>query len=200
MYDQGACHALGWLAGRLGGWLGGWLRPREAQIGPERRSLDRTSLSCAWLEAPHQQIYDHGGSPLISLWNPRGSPRGLSLGFQTGIHFKPMVSPQAELRPGRLPTNRITTREAPHKRFYDQGAYVPTKRITTRALAGWLVGWRNDDQGACLALGWLAGWLVGGLAGWLRPREPREAQRGGAWICRRNKPVMRLAGGSPQED
>ena len=36
----------GWLA------LAGWLRPREAQRGPERRSVDRTSLSCAWLEAP----------------------------------------------------------------------------------------------------------------------------------------------------
>ena len=42
-----ACHALGWLAGGLAGWL----RPREAQRGPERRSVDRTSLSCAWLEA-----------------------------------------------------------------------------------------------------------------------------------------------------
>ena len=34
------------------------------------------------------------------------------LGFQTEIHFKPRASPQAELRPGRLPTSRITTREA----------------------------------------------------------------------------------------
>ena len=46
-----------WLAGWLGGWLVGCLRPREAQRGPERRSMDRTSLSCAWLEAPHKQIY-----------------------------------------------------------------------------------------------------------------------------------------------
>ena len=52
----------GWLAGGLAGWL----RPREAQRGPERRSVDRTSLSCAWLEAPHKQIYNQGGSPQIS--------------------------------------------------------------------------------------------------------------------------------------
>ena len=53
---------------------------------------------------------------------------------------------------------------------YDQGA-------------GWLAGWRNDDQGAYPALGWLAGWLG---AGWLaeaqrgpeRPETPREAERG----------------------
>ena len=51
-YDQGACHALGWLAGWLAGWgLAGWLSPKEAQRGPERQSVDRTSLSCAWLEA-----------------------------------------------------------------------------------------------------------------------------------------------------
>ena len=49
--------------------LAGWLRPREAQRGPERRSVDRTSLSCAWLEAPHKKIYDQGGSPQIFVWN-----------------------------------------------------------------------------------------------------------------------------------
>ena len=77
-------------------------RPREAQRGPERpREADRgyihrTSLSCAWLEAHHKQIYDQGGSPQISLCNPRGSPRGLPPGFQTEIRFKPRTSPQAE--------------------------------------------------------------------------------------------------------
>ena len=59
--------------------------------------------------------------PSLCSWNPRGSPRGLLLGFQTEIHFKPRASPQAELRPGRLPTSRFTTREAPHKQIYDQG-------------------------------------------------------------------------------
>ena len=54
----------GWLAGgisKLASWLAvglaGWLakaqkgreRPREAQRGTEKRSVDRTSLSCAWL-------------------------------------------------------------------------------------------------------------------------------------------------------
>ncbi len=50
-YDQETCHALGWLAGWLGGRLAGWLRPREAQRGPEMRSVERTSLSSAWLKA-----------------------------------------------------------------------------------------------------------------------------------------------------
>jgi len=36
------------------------------QRSPERRGVDRTSLSCAWLEAPHKQIYNQGGSPQIS--------------------------------------------------------------------------------------------------------------------------------------
>ena len=44
------------------------------------------------------------------------------IGFQTEIHFKPRASPQAKLRPGRLPTSRITIREAPHKQNYHQGA------------------------------------------------------------------------------
>ncbi len=113
------------MAGWLAAWrMAGWLRPRkarEAQRGPERRTVDRTSLSCAWLEAPHKQIYDQGSSPQISVCNPRGSPRGLPLEFQTEIHFKPRASPQEELRLGRLPTSRVTTREAPHKQNYDQG-------------------------------------------------------------------------------
>ena len=86
------------LAGWLAGWGAGWLA--EAQRGPERRSVDRTSLSCAWLETPHKKIYDQGCSPQISLWNPKGSPRGLPLGFQTEINFKPRAS---------------------HKQTYDQG-------------------------------------------------------------------------------
>ena len=53
-YDQGTCHALGWLAGWLVGGLAGWLRPREAQRGGTW--IDRTSLSCAWLgpETPRE--------------------------------------------------------------------------------------------------------------------------------------------------
>jgi len=130
-------------------------------------------------EASHKQIYDQGSSPQISVCNPRGSPRGLPLGFQTEIHFKPRASPQEELRLGRLPTSRVTTREAPHKQNYDQGAYPQAELRPGSWLAGWL---------AELA-GWLAGWLGGWLAGLLRPRKaqkgperPREAQRSGAWI------------------
>ena len=115
----------------------------------ESRSVDVTNLSCAWLEVSHKQIYDQRGSPQISSWNPRGSPRGLPLGFQTEIHFKPRaspqqnydqgISPQAELRPWRFPTSRITTREPTHKQNYDQGA-------------GWLAG-----------SGWLAEAEIGGV-------------------------------------
>ena len=166
--------------------------------------MDRTSLSCAWLglptsrfttrEAPHKQIYDQGSSPQISVCNPRGSPRGLPLGFQTEIHFKPRASPQEELRLGRLPTSRVTTREAPHKQNYDQGAYPQAELRPGSWLAGWL---------AELA-GWLAGWLGGWLAGLLRPRKaqkgperPREAQRSGAWI---EQACRALGWGSPQAD
>ena len=90
--------------------------------------------------------------------------------------------PQAELRPGRFPTRRITTREALHKQNYDQGAYIlPTSRITTRELASWLAGWLGGLRPGNLSCAWLAGWLAGGLAGW--PAEayverPREVQRG----------------------
>ena len=53
-------------------------------------------------------------------------------------------SPQAELRPGSLPTTRI---------MYDQGA-------------GWLAGWLAELRpGSPRSLGWLAGWLGGWLAG-----------------------------------
>ena len=43
-YDQETCHGLGWLAG----WPAEAYveKPREAQRGPEMRSVDRTSLSC----------------------------------------------------------------------------------------------------------------------------------------------------------
>ncbi len=70
-----------------------------------------------------------GSSPQISVWNPRGSPRGLSLGFQTEIHFKPRASPQEALRPGRLPTSRFTTREAPHRFLYVTQEEAPADHV-----------------------------------------------------------------------
>ena len=137
-----------------------------------RQSVDRTSLLCAWLEAFHKQIYDQGGSPQVLNRNPLQT-QGL---------------PQPELctcvcmfvQPGRLPTSRITTREAANKQNHDHGAYVPTSRIATRGLPGWLVGWLASgityDQGTCHALGWLSGWLGGWLAGWLRRLEAPHKQ------------------------
>ena len=71
----------------------------------------------------HNQIYDQGGSPQISGWNPRGNPHGLlrtrvpnrnpleTQGLPTSrTMYDQGGSPQAELRPGR--------------QNYDQGPYV----------------------------------------------------------------------------
>ena len=99
--------------------------------------------------------------------------------------------PQAELRPGRVPTRRITTRLSTSRITTMEPTY-PTSRITTRELASWLTGWLGGLQPGNLSCAWLAGWLAGGwLAGRLRLREaqrgperPREAQRCGAWIER----------------
>ena len=129
------------------------LRPRKAQRGPESQSVDITNLyALGWRlptsrfatrEVPYRFLY---------VWNPRGSPRGLPLCKSTSIPLPPHKQnyvrpgrlhtyPKAELRPGRLPTTRITTREPTyihtHKHTYDQGAGCR------------LVGWRNYDQGAC---------------------------------------------------
>ena len=75
----------------------------------------------------------------------------------------------------------VTTREA-HKQNHDQGAYVPTSKITTREpthkqnyvrLGSWLAGWRNYVCTTWELVLRLAGWLAGWWAGWLA-----EAQRG----------------------
>ena len=209
-YDQGAYpHAelrpgnwlAGWLAelrpGRLScawlaGWLGGWLA--EAQRGPERpRKAERGK------NKPVMRLA--GGSPQADL-RPGRLPTDMCMcicvpermpprttttyvhmfvGFQTEIHVKPRASPQAELRPGRFPTGSITTREALHKQNYDQGAYIPTSRITTRELASWLAGWLGGTTTRKPVMR-LAGWLAVWLGVHRGPERPREAQRGGAWI------------------
>ena len=124
------------LAGWLAAWgMAGWLRPRkarQAQRGPERRTVDRTSLSCAWLEASDKQICDQGGSPQVSSRNKRGSP--------AYYHYIHMCA-------------GFTTMEVPCKQNCDQGGF-PTRRIVNDQGAGCLGGWWNYDQGAC---GWLAG-------------------------------------------
>ena len=101
------------------------------------------------------------------------------MGFQTEIHFKPRASPQAELRPGKFPTSRITTMEVPYKQNYDQGAY-PQAELRP---GSWLAGWLAELRPGNLSCAWLAGWLAEGLAGWLvesqrGPKRPREAERG----------------------
>ena len=145
-----------------------------------------------------------GGAPTTENWVTTGgaqrhemtrvAPR-TGTGFQTEIHFKPRVSPQARLCPGRLPTSRAT-REAPHKQNYDQGAHPqPELRPGSwLSLAGWLAELAS----------WLAGWLWVWLAGLLRPRKAersperrREAQRSGAWIEQACHAPGCDAGGSP---
>ena len=126
-----------WLVGWGSGWLWGgpgfpvdfcWAFCRTywcmlwAQRSPERRGVDRTSLSCAWLEATRKQNY---------------------------------------IRPGRLPTSRISTREAPLKQNYDQGAY-PQAELRP---GNWLAGWLAELRPGSLSCAWLAGWLGGWLAG-----------------------------------
>ena len=91
---------------------------------------------------PHKQNYDQGGSP------------------------------QVELRPGRLPTSKITTREP-----YPQAELRP---------GTWLAGWLAELRPGNLSSAWLAGWLVGWLAGGLKPREaqrgPERPREAAAWI------------------
>ncbi len=85
----------------------GLLRPRKAQRGPERhrRSVDRTSLSCAWLEAPHKEICNQGGSPQISQT------------MHHHVHWVPHINP---LETQGLPTSRITDDKggSPQGRLY----------------------------------------------------------------------------------
>ena len=126
------------MAGWLAAWgMAGWLRPRkarEAQRGPERRTVDRISLSCAWLEAPHKQICDQGGSPQISSRNQRGAPR------TQGSKQKSTSNPgPPRKQPGKFPTSRImyicTT-----SRITTREAYPQEDLCTTRELAVWLAG------------------------------------------------------------
>ena len=41
--------------------------PQASQASPEMPSVDRTSLPCVWLEAPHKQTYDQGGPQRFKL-------------------------------------------------------------------------------------------------------------------------------------
>ena len=102
------------------------------------------------MEAPQNQIYDQGGSPQISFWNPGGSPRGLP---------QCRVPNRNPLQTQGLPTTRIMTRES-------QGACPQAELRPETWLAGWLAGGITSyDQGASHALGWLASWGAGWLVG-----------------------------------
>ena len=175
-----------WLAGWLAGGLAGWLA--EAQRGSGRpRDVQRKG---AWIEqachalgwrlptsrfttreAPHRYLY-------ICVEPERMPPRTTT----TYVHMVPNRNPcqtqglpQAELRPGRFPTRRITTRLSTSRITTREPTYYPQAELRPGSLlAGWLAGWGDCDQETCHALGWLAGWLGGWLAGWLRPREAQR--------------------------
>ena len=165
-----------WLAGGLAGWLTGWLMPRKAQKGHTHRPKE-AQRGGAWIE----HAYDALGCRLpTNRFTAMETPHRFLCGteeeapadyicttayihkIQTEIHSKPRASPQAQLRPARLPTSRITSREAPHKHNYDQG---PTHSQNYDQGPGWLAGGRKYNQGTCRALGWLTGWGAGWLAG-----------------------------------
>ena len=112
----------GWLA------LAGWLRPREAQRGPERRSGDRTSLPCVWLEAPTSRFTTREAPHRFLYGTPEETPRGLlRTGFQNRIPLQTQC----------LPTSRTVyvcmlcmyDQEAPHKQNYDRGGRITTREV-----------------------------------------------------------------------
>ena len=85
--------------------------------------MDRTSLSCAWLGAPHKRIYDQGGS------HKQIYHQGYIQDQNSTEQYRTVQNNTEHYIPGPL-------QEHSHKQSYDQGAYVPTSRITTRELAG----------------------------------------------------------------
>ena len=127
-------------------------RPREAQRSTEGAWIEQACRELGWGLPTSRFMYDQGGSPQADLrpgklptdfcMEPKRKPPRTTTrvpnrnplqtqGLPTSrIMYDQGGSPQAELRPGRLPTSRITTRAPTHKQNYDQGA-------------GWLVGWRN---------------------------------------------------------
>ena len=152
------------------------------------------------METPHKQIYDQGGSPQADL-----RPGKLPTDFCMEPKRKPprtttRVPNRNPLQTQGLPTSRITTREAPHKQSYDQGG-SPQAELRPGSLPTSRITTREL----------LAGWLAE-LAGWLAGRL------GGAWIeqtCRElgwRLPTSRFTtreaphkqiydqGGSPQAD
>ena len=125
--------------------------------------------------APHKQIYDQGGSPQADL-----RPGKLPTDFCMEPKKKPprtttRVPNRNPLQTQGLPTSRITTREAPHKQSYDQGG-SPQAELRPGSLPTSRITTRE------LLAGWLAelaGWLAGRLGGWLAGLlRPRKAQRG----------------------
>ena len=132
-----------------------------------------------------------GGSPQADLCS--GAPHRFLNGTPEVAHRRTTIGVpnRNPLQTQGLPATRITTRELPHKQNYDQESSaqaelrpgsLPTRRITTSEVAGWLAGGITIRE----LVRRLAGWLAGGWqAGWLKPREaqggpetPREAGRG----------------------
>ena len=160
--------------------------------GPPQAELLSGSLPTtrtATREAPHKQNYDQGAGRitprelvvLLAGWlagwgagwlaqSQRGPdrPREADRGWNKPVIRLTGGYPQAELRPGSIPTSRITTWQPTHKQNYDQGT-------------GWLDGWLAGGITTREPVMRLAGWLLG--AGWMAesqrgPKCPREAEHG----------------------
>ena len=111
-YDQGTCHALGWLAGWLRGWLAGRVpeRPKEAQRGGAWIELACHALG--W-RLPTSRFTYVVGLPTDRFLN--GTPEVARRRTTIGVPNRNPLQTQG------LPATRITTRELPHKQNYDQG-------------------------------------------------------------------------------
>ena len=90
-----------------------------------------------------------GGSPQADLCS--GAPHRFLNGTPEVAHRRTTIGVpnRNPLQTQGLPASRITTREVPHKHNYDQGGSaqaelrpgrIPTRRITTSEVAGWLAG------------------------------------------------------------
>ena len=86
---------------------------RDSQRGPERWSVYRTSLSCAWLEAAHKQIYDQGGSPLLRSSGDLASLYTWSIVSGSGVQLRcSMILEKASIRKFRESWTILNTERA----------------------------------------------------------------------------------------
>ena len=139
--------------------------PTSRIMTREPAELRPGNLSFSWL-AGWLAIW--GAGWLAQSQKGPDRPREADRGWNKPVIRLTGGYPQAELRPGSIPTSRITTWQPTHKQNYDQGT-------------GWLDGWLAGGITTREPVMRLAGWLLG--AGWMAesqrgPKCPREAEHG----------------------